>query len=135
MITVLDPINTLIIIRGVSGGGKSTLADLIAKHTNVAADDYFDIYNGGKFNPSYLRDAHSWCFSQVKDWMQQEEEIIAVHNTFTREWEFEDYIKLAKQNGYRVHSIIVENRHDGKSVHGVPDETIQKMKDRFEVKL
>jgi malonyl CoA-acyl carrier protein transacylase len=56
-------------------------------------------------------------------------------NTFTREWEFEDYIKLAKQNGYRVHSIIVENRHDGKSVHGVPDETIQKMKDRFEVKL
>jgi hypothetical protein len=34
-----------------------------------------------------------------------------------------------------VFSIIVENRHGGVNQHGVPDEKLQKMKDRFEVSL
>jgi hypothetical protein len=29
----------------------------------------------------------------------------------------------------------VENRHDGVNEHGVPEDKIQAMKDRFEVKL
>jgi hypothetical protein len=47
----------------------------------------------------------------------------------------EPYFKLAEQYGYRVFSIIVENRHDGKNVHGVPDDKLKQMKDRFNVKL
>lgn len=60
---------------------------------------------------------------------------IAVSNTFTQEWEMEDYFKLAEQYGYKVVSLIVENRHGSKSVHDVPEETICKMKERFNVKL
>jgi hypothetical protein len=31
--------------------------------------------------------------------------------------------------------MIVENRHDGKNVHGVPEDKLEIMKNRFEVKL
>lgn len=60
---------------------------------------------------------------------------IAVSNTFTQEWEMEDYFKLAEKYGYKVVSLIVENRHGGKNQHGVPDEKIEQMKNRFQIKL
>ncbi len=60
---------------------------------------------------------------------------IAVANTFTQEWEMQPYIDMAKEYGFTVFTIIVENRHDGTNVHNVPDEVIDKMKERFEIKL
>jgi hypothetical protein len=47
----------------------------------------------------------------------------------------EYYIELAKKYEYTVFTIIVENRHGGKNVHGVPDEVLTKMRERFEIKL
>ena len=32
-------------------------------------------------------------------------------------------------------TIIVENRHGGQNKHGVPEEKVQQMRDRFEIKL
>jgi hypothetical protein len=60
---------------------------------------------------------------------------IIVSNTFTQEWEMQPYYDLAEKYGYRVYSLIVENRHDGKNQHGVPQETLEKMKNRFEILL
>jgi hypothetical protein len=47
----------------------------------------------------------------------------------------EVYYKLAEQYGYRVHSIIMENRHEGINEHNVPKDKLVQMKNRFEVKL
>jgi hypothetical protein len=47
----------------------------------------------------------------------------------------EEYYKLAERYGYRVHSLIVENRHGGINEHNVPEEKLEQMKTRFEVKL
>jgi hypothetical protein len=58
---------------------------------------------------------------------------IVVSNTFTLEWEMKPYFELAKVYGYKVFTIIVENRHNGKNVHEVPEDKIQMMKDRFEI--
>jgi predicted kinase len=60
---------------------------------------------------------------------------IAVSNTFTQEWEMEPYLELAKTYGYKVFSIVVENRHGGVNQHEVPDEVLTKMRERFEIKL
>jgi 50S ribosomal subunit-associated GTPase HflX len=60
---------------------------------------------------------------------------IVVSNTFTQEWEMEPYMELAKSWGYRVFSIVVENRHEGVNQHNVPEDKLQAMKDRFEFKL
>ena len=60
---------------------------------------------------------------------------IVVSNTFTQEWEMEYYFNIAKEFGYKVFTIIVENRHGGKNVHNVPDNIIDSMKNRFEFNL
>lgn len=60
---------------------------------------------------------------------------IVVSNTFTQEWEMEPYFKLAKKYGYTVFSVIVENRHGGENEHGVPEEKVQIMRERFQIKL
>ena len=60
---------------------------------------------------------------------------VVVSNTFTQEWEMEPYFRLANEYGYRVHSLIVENRHDGINEHSVPTDTLKKMKKRFEIQI
>jgi hypothetical protein len=42
---------------------------------------------------------------------------------------------MAKKYGYKVFSIVIENRHGGSSEHGVPEDKLEQMKNRFEIKL
>jgi hypothetical protein len=60
---------------------------------------------------------------------------IVVSNTFTQDWEMKFYRIIAKKYGYKIHTIIVENRHGGVNQHGVPEEKVEQMKNRFEIKL
>jgi hypothetical protein len=47
----------------------------------------------------------------------------------------EEYFKLAEKYGYMVFTIVVENRHGGVNQHGVPEDKMEQMKNRFEIKL
>jgi len=132
----------LILLRGLPGSGKSTLGDIILQTTQqqkadvLSADNLF-IDNKGNYNfdPTKLKEAHNMCQQKCAERMRLEFSRIVVANTFTQEWEMEPYFEMAKRYGYRVHTIIVENRHGSKNVHGVPDEKLQQMKDRFETFL
>jgi predicted kinase len=127
---------TLFLIRGVPGCGKTTLAQLITQNFCVAADDYhIDIFGNYNWKPENSKAGHEWCKGVAEQWMLQERETVVVHNTFTQEWEMQPYFDLAEQYGYRVTTLIVENRHSSKSIHNVPTETIKKMTDRFDIKL
>jgi len=126
--------HTLFIIRGLPGSGKSTLGKKIAPRS-VAADDFFDRYHKGVFKPELLKNAHSWCKDYVEGLMQLNNNDVAVCNTFTQEWEFQPYIELAKNYDYNVVVMVVENYHGNKSIHNVPEETIEKMRNRFKINL
>ncbi len=128
----------LILLRGLPGSGKSTLAEAITdvKTHIFSADMYFEDENGNyNFDGSKLKAAHKWCKDRVEDRMKWSKSPIVVANTFTQEWEMEGYYELANAYDYKVHSVIVENRHGGVNVHGVPDDKLEQMKNRFEVKL
>ena len=124
----------LILLRGLPGSGKSTLAKTLGGPV-FEADNFFMFEGEYKFNPSLLSNAHSHCQNQTQIAMLDGHEKIIVSNTFTQEWEMKAYYELAEKYGYRVHSIIVENRHRGVNEHGVPDDRLEIMKNRFEVKL
>jgi hypothetical protein len=47
----------------------------------------------------------------------------------------EPYFELARKYGYKTFSIIIENRHGGVNQHGVPEEKLEQMRNRFNVKL
>ena len=134
----------LILLRGVPGAGKSTVANSIWNEYAVCeADKYFHNTETGayEFDVTKLKDAHEWCRSQVEIRMKDNQvnpqfyPEIVVSNTFTQEWEMQAYFDLAKQYDYQVVSLIVENRHGGENVHGVPADKVQAMRDRFQIKL
>lgn len=123
----------LLILRGVSGAGKSTYAKKLQKRfwsfyesktshrfrhaaswvdypAIASADNYF-LRPDGKydFNGKFLADAHAWCFSEAKRFMFSGVRVIILDNTNTRKWEYEKYIELAKQSGYIVKERIIGN--------------------------
>jgi predicted kinase len=125
----------LYIVRGLPGSGKSTFAQTLTPN-HWEADMYFINKDGEyKFNIDEIKNAHQWCRNMVEDAMKRNLDKIAVSNTFTMEWEMELYNNLAKQYGYTVFHLIIENRHGSSSVHSVPGETILKMKERFQISL
>ena len=125
----------LFLLRGLPGSGKSTLAKSISE-VHYEADMYFVDADGNyNFDATLLKDAHNWCQTMTRMAMEYSTPKIVVSNTFTQEWEMEAYRELAKLHGYIVYSIVVENRHNGVNNHGVPEEALTRMKNRFEIKL
>ena len=132
----------LILLRGVPGSGKTTLANVILQQPNnnpqeiLSADDFFEGENGEyNFDSTKLKEAHNYCQFRCSERMRQQKVRIVVANTFTQEWEMDEYFKMAERYNYRVHTIIVENRHGNENIHGVPEDKLQQMKNRFQVKL
>jgi len=132
----------LIIIRGLPGSGKSFLAhhihDAILCNGGMngwevehwQADDFFGIGKEYKFTPEDVPKAHKWCFNGVVNSMLRKVENIIVSNTATRRWEYENYIKAAREYGYKVQVIDVHGEFE--NVHGVPEEHLTKMAERWE---
>jgi uridine kinase len=116
---------TVILLRSVSGAGKSTLADLLASNegwVSVCADDYFtDIDGNYNFDVSKLSDAHAFCRKNFQIALNNPLcRGVIVANTNTKEIEFSFYEKAAKEADAQFFSLIVENRHGNKDIHGVP---------------
>lgn len=131
---------SLFLIRGVPGSGKSTFANTIWNDYAICEADKFHYDEEGNYNwdPTKVKQAHAWCKEQVENRMKENASSngqyypeIVVSNTFTQEWEMEDYFKLAEKYGYRVTSIIVENRHGGTNVHNVPEDKLVEMEARL----
>ena len=125
----------LYIVRGIPGSGKSTFAKTLGGE-HYEADMFFIDGNGEyKFDGSKIKLAHEWCHDMVYMDMIKEIPKIVVSNTFTQEWEMRPYFELAKNYGYKVFSVVVENRHGGTNQHEVPEEVLTKMCERFEITL
>jgi predicted kinase len=129
----------LFLLRGLPGSGKSTLAKSL-DGIHIEADQFFVVDGEYRFDATKLKEAHNNCLTRVKSYMyifssNENSERIIVSNTFTQEWEMKPYFDIAERYGYKVYSLIVENRHGGVNQHGVPAEKLEQMKNRFEVKL
>jgi tRNA uridine 5-carbamoylmethylation protein Kti12 len=137
------------ILRGLPGAGKSTLADSLATaYLDAAgldldpidviceADQYFMDPDGVyRFDPSRLKEAHEYSQKKALSLIRRGSPIIIVSNTSTKEWEFAPYMEMGHAAEYAVFSLIVENRHEGESIHGVPEEALERMAERFEISL
>lgn len=146
----------LILIRGLPGSGKSTFARSInwvtASPVHIEADFFFcsmfdqptgpkaaydyDFYDTGnrdefsyRFVPEKVSEAHTWCQEATRFWLKKGRSVV-VSNTFTRRWEMQPYFDLAEKYGAQVTVIKCEGNYG--NVHGVPDDVIKKMKDRWE---
>jgi predicted kinase len=124
----------LTLIRGLPGAGKSTMAKAMVEADpslyHFEADQYFvDASGKYEFVPAEIEDAHTWCFSAARAVLEQGSSVV-VSNTFTRKWEMESYLILQTQLGIELE--ILEAKGNYKSIHGVPQKTIDAMRSRWE---
>lgn len=137
--TSSETAKTLLALRGIPGSGKSSLAKSIS-FTNGAPiysiDSYFED-EAGEYHFDYQKNhlAYKDCEAKTKQALELGVPFVIVDNTFTLDWELEPYIRLAKEFGYRLFVVTVENRHGGKNTHQIPEDQIEKMKGKYKLVL
>ncbi len=132
--------SSLIILRGLPGSGKSTLAKLLSENDKwpvYSIDSYFTNpeTNNYKFEFDKNHLAYKNCEELTELAMKNKIEKIILDNTFTLDWEIEPYFKMSKIYNYKVFVATVENYHQGKNKHEINDEQLNKMAQKYKIKL
>lgn len=135
---------SLTIMRGVSGSGKSTMADYIqAVYEDeieiVSADHYFMVGDEYRFDSSKLGEAHAQCMKRFYGALETKMSIV-VDNTNIKNEHFIEYLESASNNGYRIGVIEVgavnlpflPDKYEERNVHSVPRKTIERQYSQFE---
>lgn len=132
------------ILRGLSGTGKSTLAKTLGNEGSIfSTDDLFMVDGEYQFDPSKLGEYHAENLRLATEFMERfaphtTPAICVIDNTNTQHWEYEKYVEAAKENGFMVQIISVDWKREDiplyaeRNSHGVPEEAIQRMADRWE---
>lgn len=119
---------TIFLLRGLPGSGKTDFAfDLWeAMPATICSADLYMVDDDGEyeFTPTKLQDCHDMCWFDFTMAMDNDENCIVVDNTNVEVWEYQKYIDEGQKAGYIVRVLTVENHHNGKSIHGVPSETL-----------
>lgn len=123
----------LILIRGVSGSGKTTKARSYTGFVHLEADMYFGDGSGNytpeQFDSRLVPLAHQWCIDQTRQALEQGQDVV-VANTFTRRAELQPYFKIAQRLRVEVRVITCRGRYQ--NTHGVPQEKVQEQLARWE---
>lgn len=126
--------NKLILIRGLPGSGKSTFAKSMMNTKINWQHLETDMFWGPDydFDVSRLREAHEWCQRQTRSYLFHNHNLI-VSNTFTTKKELQPYFDIAKEFDIVPQVILCQN--EWKNVHNVPEEVLERMKNRFEYNI
>lgn len=125
-----------VIVRGISGSGKSTFSNAMAKwiqsqgysSCHFEADQFFYNEDGDYlFDPSLLQAAHEVCFKNFQESFNDGGHVVIVSNTFTKFWEMDRYLKHADGE-----IIVFRMTNEFENIHNVPDEVLRNQKARFQ---
>ena len=145
--------NLFVILRGIPGSGKSSLANCIRIYYSVeendpdqqsvyvlSADDYFCDRDGDYFFvASNLGKAHADCYGTAADLVAVKVPRIVLDNTNIKLSEYEKYRTLAENAGYKVVVIRIEvNAPDDfglciqRNTHNVPVSVMKRRNEEVE---
>lgn len=112
--------NEIVLIRGLPGTGKSTLARKMEGYLHLEADMFLEVNGLYVYDKSKVIAAHNWCVDSAKKALEQNKNVV-VSNTFVKLWELQRYIDL----GFPFK--IIEMKERWPNIHGVPEDAISNM--------
>ena len=120
----------LILIRGLPGTGKSKFAqDFYPQYMNLDIEDFFSRDGQYRFDASKIKDAHMWCLSLTKFYLNQGESVtVATH--FCKEWEIMGYISAGIKYNAKIKIIVCDTVYG--NPHKVPNHIQEQMKNSWE---
>lgn len=100
----------VILLRGISGSGKSTWIKNNKPQATVVSADHLFIQSDGsyEFDQARLGEAHQKCFKAFIEALQKGSELIIVDNTNVTAWEMSPYIIGARAFGATVEILTIE---------------------------
>lgn len=121
----------MILVRGLPGSGKTTIAkNLIGWYMHVEADMFWVNDQGVyEFDAKRVGEAHTWCQNRVYELLAAGFDVV-VSNTFTTKREMEYYFVMARDFDCVPQVILCQGQYG--SVHNVPQEAVDRMTARFE---
>ena len=130
--------NELMLIRGLPGSGKSTMARNIRDFHDrprevyiFEADDFFTMSDGSYlFDRHKLRQAHTLCQERTRLALKYTDNPVIVTNTFTTRSELRPYELMADRSGRKVREVVCNGNFE--SLHDVPANVIDMMRTRWE---
>lgn len=117
--------NEVVLIRGLPGSGKTTIAKKMDGYFHLEADKFLEVDGIYIYDASKVRAAHDWCVASTKMALEQGKNVV-VSNTFVKLWEMQRYIDL----GFPFQ--ILEMQKIWTNIHGVPEDKIKLMAKGFE---
>jgi hypothetical protein len=118
----------LSIIRGLPTSGKSTLARKFGC-LHLEADMFFMVDGSYRYDALKIEAAPLWCQRMAFHALLLGFDVV-VSNTFTRVWELDPYLQMAKESGSQVS--IYRTTRDFVGLHRVPELTLEAMRLRLE---
>ena len=128
----------LVILRGLPGSGKSTFARLLTTgRKSVIIENDQHMYEDGVYiwKPSKMKGAIKETNEKLYRTLKEGVELIVIANVNVRLADFNRYMEMGKENGYKITSLVCENRANTTSIHGVDEETLCSMEENFQLKL
>ena len=121
------------IMRGVTGSGKSTMAEILAGRVGVvhSTDTYFMVNGEYQFDPTLLGEHHAKNLAAFCETLNEGVPIVICDNTNSRRSHYEPYAEAARKAGYWVVYVVMPHPTPeiavSRSTHGVPIHTIERM--------
>jgi len=125
--------NTLYVMQGVPGSGKSYVAEGLSNGLDAdvcSTDDYFYAGKNYIFRPEKLAEYHGMNLKRACGLLDEGRTVI-LDNTNIQRWQSREYVKFAVDRNIPVVFIRVTGNFN--TVHGVPAHKIEEMRQQMEV--